>query len=76
MPQVRGKLGDILSSGPLAYHPNRNTLLDALDDPILAFGRPWQIALWTGLAVLLLELMLRGSLTILYISQPGPHCRC
>lgn len=45
----------------------------ALAQPLSIFGRPWQIALWTGVAILLLELILRGSLTLIYITQPGPH---
>lgn len=62
-----------LSRGLLAFRPADDLLKQALLNPIVALGRPWQIAAWTGVAVLLLELMLRGSLTVSYINQPGPH---
>lgn len=70
---VRRYRDQAFSSGLLAFRPVDDLLKQALHDPIVAFGRPWQIAVWTGVAVLLLELMLRGSLTVSYINQPGPH---
>lgn len=73
LPGFRERLRNALHAGPLALHPKNTALLAALDDPTLAFGPPWQIGLWAGIAILFLELMLRGSLTIMYISQPGPH---
>ncbi|MDW8269803.1 MAG: hypothetical protein RMN24_11630 [Anaerolineae bacterium] len=60
-------------SNLLGYAPPPAERLAALADPLRIFGRPWQMALWTGVAVLLLELILRSSLTLPYITQPGPH---
>jgi len=59
--------------GLLSYAPRPEERAAALAEPLRLFGAPWQMALWTGLAVLLLELILRNSLTVLYITQPGAH---
>jgi len=56
-----------------SYHPSNEERKAALQQPLLLFGKSWQIALWTGIAVLLLEIILRSSLTLIYISQPGPY---
>lgn len=46
---------------------------ESLKDPIAAFG-PWRrIAIATGLAVVLLDLILRSTLAAAYISEPGAH---
>lgn len=58
---------------PLRTWPEPTERAAALANPLSIFGPPWQIALWTGVAVLLLEIILRSSLTLIYISQPGPH---
>lgn len=55
------------------YAPPPAERVAALADLLRLYGRPWQMAFWTGVAVLLLELILRGSLTLPYITQPGPH---
>ena len=57
----------------LSHHPSKEERKVALQHPMLLFGQSWQIALWTGIAVLLLEIILRSSLTLIYISQPGPY---
>jgi len=59
--------------GLLSYHPTTRERLDALKNPLSIFGQPRQIAFWTGMAVLLLEFILRSNLTLIYISQPGPY---
>lgn len=69
--RLRGQ--SLFGAGLLAFRPEDDLLKQALVNPLLAFGRPWQMAVWAGVAVLLLELMLRGSLTASYINQPGPH---
>lgn len=58
---------------PFRTWPETTERAEALANPLSIFGPPWQIALWTGAAVLLLEIILRSSLTLIYISQPGPH---
>lgn len=58
---------------PLSYHPSRAERKQALRQPATIYGRSWHIALWTGLTLLLLELILRSSLTLPYLSQPGAH---
>ncbi len=57
----------------LTTHPKPETRKQVLSEPIVAFGQPWQIAVWTGVAVFLFELILQSSLTLLYIQYPGPH---
>lgn len=57
----------------LAFRPPDAQIEAALDNPLLALGRPWQVAAWTGAAVLLLDMILRGSLTVLRITQPGAY---
>ena len=59
--------------GLLALHPQAEEREMALAEPLLVFGSPWKLAVWTGVALLLLELILRNSLTLSYISQPGPY---
>lgn len=58
----------------LSYHPDPRLQQEALlVNPVIAFGRPWQMAAWTGFALFFLELILRSSLTVTFILQPGPH---
>lgn len=57
----------------LSYHPNQQDRRRALDDPLTISSPAWNVAVWTGVAVLLLELILRNSLTLPYLWQPGAH---
>ena len=57
----------------LSYHTTDQDRIVSLQKPLRVYGKPWQIALWTGIAIVLLEFMLRSSLTMIYIVQPGPH---
>lgn len=56
-----------------ALHPNLATRQECLAEPQKVFGSWRSIALSAGLAVVLLELVLRGALTAGYISEPGAH---
>jgi hypothetical protein len=61
-------------SSLLSYHPDPELQQKALlVNPTIAFGRSWQMAAWTGFALFFLELILRSSLTVTFILQPGPH---
>lgn len=57
----------------LAYRPPNKEIEAALENPLHVLGKPWQVAAWTGAAALLLDVILRGSLTILRINQPGAY---
>lgn len=57
----------------LALHPMRAERLSCLHDPLQVFGSWRWIAVSAGLAVVLLDLILRGTLTAPYIYEPGPH---
>ncbi len=59
--------------GILAYHPSEEDRKKALRSPLHLFGSPWRLAFWTGVAVLLLEIILRSSLTLIYVAQPAPY---
>lgn len=60
--------------GPLlALHPDHETRQLCLTDPVQIFGKPHQIAVTVGLAVVLLDLATRGILTAAYIYEPGPY---
>ncbi len=59
--------------GILAFHPTEEERKEVLHSPLRLFGAPWRIAFWTGVAVLLLEIILRSSLTMIYIAQPAPY---
>jgi len=61
------------SAGMLAYHPSPEDRKKALRSPLHLFGSPWRLAFWTGVAVLLLEIILRSSLTLIYVAQPAPY---
>jgi len=60
-------------NGQLALHPGRQERIDCLEDPLRAFGSWRWIAVSVGLAVVLLDFLLRGALTAFYIYEPGPH---
>jgi len=57
----------------LALHPSRRKRKACLEDPIQALGSWRWIAVSVGLAVVLLDFLLRGTLTASYIYEPGPH---
>jgi hypothetical protein len=58
---------------PFALHPPPRERKECLADPVQALGS-WQwIAVSAGLAVVLLDFLLRGTLTASYIYEPGPH---
>lgn len=57
----------------LALAPPDKERADCLADPVLAFGDAKSIALSAGLAVVLLEQVLRGTLTAARITEPGAH---
>ncbi len=70
---ARKRLNMLLSANLLAFRSNDSVSRAALADPILIFGSSRQIAIWTGLVILLLELTLQSSLTVQYLHQPGAH---
>jgi len=57
----------------LALHPRRRERKDCLEEPLRAFGSWRWIAISVGLAVALLDFLLRGTLTAAYIYEPGAH---
>lgn len=70
----RQRISTTLTKLPLlAYRPPDREIEAALGNPLHALGKPWQVAAWTGAAALLLDVILRGSLTILRINQPGAY---
>lgn len=73
--RLKARFNGFLNQIPLlSFHPPLDLLKQALEeDPLVAFGAPWKIAAWTGGAIFLLDLILRGNLTAAYISEPGPH---
>ncbi len=56
-----------------ALHPQPATRQQCLAEPQQVFGSWQSIAVSAGLAVVLLELILRGALTAGYIYEPGAH---
>jgi Zn-dependent protease with chaperone function len=56
-----------------ANHPDYELRKDCLDAPHKVFGAWRSMAVSAGLAVLMLELVLRGALTAGLIYQPGAH---
>ncbi len=56
-----------------ALHPSRELREQCLAEPQKVFGSWRSIAVSAGLAVVLLELVLRGALTAGYIYEPGAH---
>lgn len=56
-----------------ALHPRAATRTQCLEQPQQVFGSWRSMAVSVGLAVVLLDLVLRGALTAGYIYQPGAH---
>lgn len=56
-----------------ANHPDHQVRKDCLASPHLVFGSWRSVAISAGLAVVMLELILRGALTAGLIYQPGAH---
>lgn len=56
-----------------ALHPSHQERRTCLRFPIMALGSQRQIAVSVGFAVVLLDFLLRGTLTASYIYEPGPH---
>ncbi len=56
-----------------ALHPDQEMRRLCLADPVRVFGKPHEIAITVGLAVILLDLATRGILTAAYIYEPGPY---
>jgi Zn-dependent protease with chaperone function len=57
----------------LALAPSDAERQACLVDPLVAFGSERVIAVSAGLAVILLDLILRGTLTAARITEPGAH---
>ena len=56
-----------------ALHPSKEVRKECLAEPQRVFGSGRSIAISVGLAVVLLELILRGTLTAGYLYEPGAH---
>ena len=57
----------------LALHPSSQERKDCLAEPQRAFGSRRWIAVSVGLAVVLLDFLLQGTLTAGYIKEPGAY---
>lgn len=62
-----------LIGGLFDLHPSLETRARCLADPVQVFGKPREIAITIGAAVILLDLATRGILTATYIYEPGPY---
>jgi hypothetical protein len=70
---LRGRTAWTAISHALTLWPATKEREACLADPTLAFGSPGAITLSAGLAVVLLEQVLRGTLTAVHITEPGAH---
>lgn len=65
-------LGDKLGR-PLALHPTPKQRKACLEDPSEIYGSPWWGATTAGIAVVLLDFILRGLFTAPHVTNPGAH---
>ena len=65
-------LGDKLGR-PLALHPTLHQRKVCLEDPSKIYGSTWWGATTAGIAVVLLDFILRGLFTAPHVTNPGAH---
>jgi len=76
--RLRGRISRLPERMPvlglqLALHPSLRERRDCLAEPLRALGSWRWIAVSVGLAVVLLDFLLRGTLTAGYIKEPGAY---